>query len=458
MLEAVKSRTCGFSQDPFGNERHLQVEGRILEFLFSAHIDGPECKPETLNSVAEIRQWGRDDPLMWAASENLMIVVHEHRGNLSAAQDAVLRTRAIYQSHGVLHFAADFLLNHDVLISLARGDLQTTIDLSSTMRRKQSAGLASDAPIVAMTKIATAIADYERKFNEGAADAVRQGLDQFGESEAWFEHYALCYAVIADVAYRRGGIPALQQFADGARNRTGRIGVGAVDHFLAAVEAGYLIRAGQLTAARPVITQILARQGAWKGGVPSSWRERDAAATALALWYIAAADFDAAVRNAQTLVDEGLNGGRKRTYIKGQVLMALARGAEGETAAAAALIEDALISAQLEGHIAVFAEEGDIILPPLKRIIDDGTATGVIRRHAEAIVRTLSLSKRDLNALNEREAQIVALLAEGASNKLVGRKLNLSENTIKFHLKKIFAKLGVTSRKAVVEVSRTRPL
>lgn len=458
MLKEVKARTLGFSKDPYGNERYLQVEGRILEFLFSAHIDGPECSSEILDSVIEIRRWAHDDPLMWAATENLMIVIHEHRGNLSAAQDAVLRTRAIYQSQNALHFAVDFLLNHDVLISLAHGDLHIAADLSSALRRRQSTGLSSDAPTLAMTRIANAVTDYERKFNEGAADAVRQGLDQLGESEAWFEHYALCYVVIADVAYRRGGVAALRKCVDEARNRTHRIGVGTVDRFLAAVETGYLVRAGQLAAARPAVDRLLKRQEAWKDGWPSSWRERDAVATALALWSIAAADFEAALRGAQALVDEGLNGGRRRTHIKGLVLMTLTRCAEGDRAAAATLMEEALRLTMSDGHVAVFAEEGDAILPALESVIGDEAAMAAVRRHAEAVARTISMSRRDLNALNEREAQIVALLAEGASNKLIGRKLSLSENTIKFHLKKIFAKLGVTSRKAVVEVSRNRPL
>jgi LuxR family maltose regulon positive regulatory protein len=44
----------------------------------------------------------------------------------------------------------------------------------------------------------------------------------------------------------------------------------------------------------------------------------------------------------------------------------------------------------------------------------------------------------------------VAHLADGASNKLIARRLGVTENTIKFHLRNIYAKLGVSSRKAAV--------
>ena len=82
----------------------------------------------------------------------------------------------------------------------------------------------------------------------------------------------------------------------------------------------------------------------------------------------------------------------------------------------------------------------------------------VWRRHRTAdrrsVLRALTLGRREVNALNEREAQIVAHLADGASNKLIARRLGLTENTIKFHLKKVFAKLGVTSRKAASAAAR----
>ncbi len=52
----------------------------------------------------------------------------------------------------------------------------------------------------------------------------------------------------------------------------------------------------------------------------------------------------------------------------------------------------------------------------------------------------------DSNALTDREEAVLALIAEGKSNAQIGAKLSLSENTVKFHLKNLFGKLGVTNR------------
>jgi two-component system nitrate/nitrite response regulator NarL len=56
-----------------------------------------------------------------------------------------------------------------------------------------------------------------------------------------------------------------------------------------------------------------------------------------------------------------------------------------------------------------------------------------------------------MNSLTSREREIVRTLASGGlSNKEVGRRLNLSEGTVKVHLHNIYSKLGVKTRTALV--------
>ena len=52
----------------------------------------------------------------------------------------------------------------------------------------------------------------------------------------------------------------------------------------------------------------------------------------------------------------------------------------------------------------------------------------------------------DPSALTEREEAVLALLAEGRTNAQIAGAVFLSENTVKFHLRNLFAKLGVSNR------------
>jgi two-component system nitrate/nitrite response regulator NarL len=60
-----------------------------------------------------------------------------------------------------------------------------------------------------------------------------------------------------------------------------------------------------------------------------------------------------------------------------------------------------------------------------------------------------------VNSLTSREREVVLALAEGLSNKGVGRRLNLSEGTVKVHLHNIYSKLGVKNRTALAVLAHS---
>jgi DNA-binding NarL/FixJ family response regulator len=71
----------------------------------------------------------------------------------------------------------------------------------------------------------------------------------------------------------------------------------------------------------------------------------------------------------------------------------------------------------------------------------------------ETVTQVPSLRVVDANGLKlltPREEQVVALVADGLSNREVAQELNLSEHTIKKYLFRIFDKLGISSRVELV--------
>jgi DNA-binding NarL/FixJ family response regulator len=55
-------------------------------------------------------------------------------------------------------------------------------------------------------------------------------------------------------------------------------------------------------------------------------------------------------------------------------------------------------------------------------------------------------AERESAGLSEREREVLQCVAEGLPNKLIARKLGISEKTVKAHLTRVFQQIGVTDR------------
>jgi len=72
---------------------------------------------------------------------------------------------------------------------------------------------------------------------------------------------------------------------------------------------------------------------------------------------------------------------------------------------------------------------------------------------AEAVI-SLPSPRRDeplIEGLTSREHDVLALVADGLSNREIAQALSISEHTVKFHLASIFGKLGVSTRTEAVQ-------
>jgi len=63
-----------------------------------------------------------------------------------------------------------------------------------------------------------------------------------------------------------------------------------------------------------------------------------------------------------------------------------------------------------------------------------------------------------VEALTHREVQVLELLAEGLPNKAIADRLNISDQTVKFHVSSISAKLGAANRTDAVRRAVRRGL
>jgi DNA-binding NarL/FixJ family response regulator len=84
-------------------------------------------------------------------------------------------------------------------------------------------------------------------------------------------------------------------------------------------------------------------------------------------------------------------------------------------------------------------------------VIEAGSLTALLRELRPA-------SEALSEPLSDRELEVLNLIAEGQSNKLIAHSLGISEHTVKTHVASIFAKLGAGSRTEAVSQAIRRGL
>jgi two-component system nitrate/nitrite response regulator NarL len=119
-----------------------------------------------------------------------------------------------------------------------------------------------------------------------------------------------------------------------------------------------------------------------------------------------------------------------------QALRAGARGVLLRTAEAARLRAAVLAVA-----------EGNVVLEP-----------SIAERLLESAAETREPAPRPAGepALPPRELEVLALMAEGLSNKLIADRLSISDHTAKFHVNAILSKLGAETRTEAVVLAARR--
>lgn len=91
-----------------------------------------------------------------------------------------------------------------------------------------------------------------------------------------------------------------------------------------------------------------------------------------------------------------------------------------------------------------------------KELLETIRAVHAGRRHLPAeIAHEIALRAAE-DALSEREIDILGLVARGKANKEIARSLSISEETVKAHMKNIFAKLDVGDRTQAVTTAAKR--
>ena len=183
---------------------------------------------------------------------------------------------------------------------------------------------------------------------------------------------------------------------------------------------------------------------------------------------------DDAFDSMEELVQDARSARMKAYEMELLVLLALASERCGETGRALNHLKSALALAAPEGFVRVFVDEGPPMAALLRRLIQDsrierfqsvpngspdGYAGKLLERFALETPPAGNGGSREMPAigiepLSDREAEVLALVAEGRTNAQIAGELYLSVGTVKAHVHHIFGKLLVRNRSQAVARAR----
>ncbi len=149
------------------------------------------------------------------------------------------------------------------------------------------------------------------------------------------------------------------------------------------------------------------------------------------------------------MADSASRGNRNRKLISVCLLQVLLHQKAGQIRQAVAVLQNAVELAAPEGYLRAFLDEDPAILGLLPRVqkmapsfVTQIVAAASPKGREQVLPRGLKLEE----PLTEREQQVLRLIAAGRSNPEIAEHLYLSLNTVKWHVKNLYGKLGVGSR------------
>jgi len=417
------------------------------------------CRTVTDEDIARFRQniFRYGDAAPWKTLILLMqCILSIQRGDLDDASafivEAAKQARASGSDYNLL-----FLDIHATNLALARGDLQRARILLGQARKAWRQKFSSDVGVHTILDALTTSLEFEAGRLSSARVHIRRSTHHMPHVEAWLDIYAAVYEPMARILCLDIGLPATLVSLSAQREALDASGLPRVTRLVSGLEA--CLRGEALLRAEP---------GESLGAVPGpdapttlwSWQERELFGMAEAYLHLSEGRPDSAAEVLRALIGFAQPRGLFRSCLRAKLLMVAALDRSGDEDGADRTFEKTLLLGERTGMSRVFAEiGGEAVRRRVARSLtawhNDGTGNPRRIKLLRTLARWGEVAQLPTTPrLTPREADVLAALEQGGIDKLIGRRLGVSEHAVRYHLKNIYRKLGVHDR--VGALSRAR--
>lgn len=401
------------------------------------------------------------DPLMRGLLHNFLCMFLTRVGRLGEARLAAETAMALYTDLRAKHLQF-FMHLHLSAIDLEIGEHETALRRREEARALCERYFGEDLSLRALADVYCAEALFELGRVDGVEDMAARAVETVDHGEGWGAVYLAGYETCLTLGFLERGYGAVVDYLERAESMIARRGLNGFADKLGALALDMAARAGRLREARRLAVVAERRLAQPAAGAGLRWRGRFLTEMALARFEAASDQAAEAIARLErveaTCRDQGFTRYAHRALVRKTVL---ATRCGRETLATSAL-KAALAAASRQGGRAAFLAEADAFPEAANWIVRHGGLAALspdeVSCLADLLWRMSDNADHDApnilsELLTEKEFEVMSELASGGANKVIARRLAVSETTVKFHLQNIYRKLGVNSRKLAKEIA-----
>ena len=461
-LARARDVSRGFTEDrPGGDPKALLIDGYYIDLLLTEYGCAPTADALADETWETVLEYVDKDPGLRAYVMTWRCLINVQSGHfdeaISYGRKALHDFDTTRSRYGEL-----FIYLHFGMVELARGRTGRALEEYAKAVRIQRREVPGDTGVRTICHIAMGEAYWERGDAGNARKHLRQVVNRVQHAEAWFDLYMAAYSCAAWYLRREQGFAEALAHLDAAQEHAKVQGLERLEHFLAALRLLLLCDEGRDAEALAHVERHAALlDPACVGGPQLTWRELEVVTLARAKAALLAGRDTLAQRQAESLEQVGQTTGNVRLRIHARIQRALVALHRGDRDAALESLWGAVLLAR-EGHfLGPFLQAHDRIaalVPALRaRLAAERPDDEDVRRFVEELARRVAAGERGTPAgedFSAREIEIISELSRGQRDKVIARAVGLSAHGVRYHLKKIYSKLGVENRTQAVARAR----
>ncbi len=427
--------------------------------LMSATIDRYGDRPVTSTSLQELESLGNrlppDNNVLHAVRCNLLCALYRELGQFEACMTVGDQAISHYREMGFVYTEA-FIYFHEGLACLRQARLRDAESLYNEGYDIALEMYGDESDLAAIGRAFLAEVCYQKNKLHEAKALLSKAIPHIERADAWLEVYAAAYLTQMKLHWACGDTQALERTLSRARSVAVNRGLIRLQRIVDLQAAELALKAATWTPNAAPAPPVLELQTE----LPTDEIGRPLACCLLARTLLAQGDYDQAAAYLEDELKVAQMGQRVQLALSLNILLAVSFWLAQRKDRAIATFESAISTAIFEGNKRQFIDEGPLISGIICEI-SSGAESRRGNRLRDAFIAELSADLRlettvevsQDHILSPREREVLTHVLKGRSNREIAEAIPLSINTVKFHLKNVFEKLEVSSRKDAVSIA-----